>query len=118
MSDQAVREILQRLDVVGAKLGVAGDVIWAALLRQQMIDGVMNVLFAVMLLCAGFAAFYHSRKAFLDGSFNEEPKAWILAVCCVACVVFFMVSLNGAITDLFNPQYAALSDIGRIMAGK
>lgn len=101
-------EVLQRVDVLAAKLGVAGEHVWAVLVRQAHLEVLFNLAVAV-------ACGYALRKLilFVRAHTNDDdlPVAVLGALGIAIVGMFFLAALGYALTAALNPEYWALQQI-------
>jgi hypothetical protein len=102
-------ELLKRLDVLAAKLGVASAQIWQCLLLQSRIEAITDI--GILCLCCGsFFVFRAWGRKIVSGNWDEAAWLPLTALACVTLIVACVVSSDIA-TELFNPQYFALNRI-------
>lgn len=99
------------LQVLADKFGTTGAFLWKAILKQQIIDGVMEIVY--MLIGSAISIFALNRGLnFVYEKFSNNdfgPFFWyVLAIISLGCAVG---SLGSAISNLINPEYSALKDI-------
>jgi hypothetical protein len=131
--EKDITDLLARLDVLGAKLGVAGEVIWGAFIRQVHIQAVLCLFLLIVLV----AAVYWVRKNFPNWKIkcdadldnvkvtvtenideNGDKKAtsgnsieyYVVygTVVLIATILFYHF-----VVFAFNPEYYALQDLFR-----
>lgn len=121
--DKITGEILKRLDLIGAKLGVASQQIWAFAVKQQVIMGWISLAFNVFGLLLGVALMLFGYKDFIKVCVKEEPDGDILKVffCIVGIVItivaflVFFVNCTEYISIILNPEYMAFKNIVQLM---
>lgn len=108
------KELLQRLDLLAEKLGVASGHLWEILAKQAKIEFFTD---AAALLVVCLVAFFctkhrsHISKWVQDGYDGREAIAFFSAA---IFIIIFVLAVAGAITSsgyLFNPEYFALKQI-------
>lgn len=106
------------LETLAAKLGVAVDVLWAALMRQAFIAGVSDLIF----LAAVAAAVYGTWKYVVLVYRKVEARDWdeiawlpcgLVAAVMVGVSFASLGSLPMMFAAFFNPEYWALMQILR-----
>ena len=105
---QIAKEIFDRLDLIGAKLGVAAGHIWPVLIRQSMIDGYRDLTIGSFLFLISAVSTYGFWRIAIkemedDGAFFLIPALMSFIFCCPF--------LYAAIGELLNPEYYALEFI-------
>lgn len=115
MNEQLIKELSD-------KLGVAAEVLWAALLKQAPIAAASSFMTSTILLSVAAAAIYAAWR-FWKNSINakndyDEQAGWQFA-CGLACVVSIITVFVFTVTThpsevlagFFNPEYWALKQI-------
>jgi cytochrome bd-type quinol oxidase subunit 2 len=111
-------ELLKRLDVLAAKLGVTAQYLWTVLVKQAHIEAAMDTFWAVVfiaLLVSGVICLRWSIKKINDpDTYNEE--GWIAlstfsGIVIFAGLILVPVFTSSAIAEHFNPEYWALEKI-------
>ena len=102
---QISKEIFDRLDAIGAKLGVAANHLWPALIKQAYMDGVRDSTVAGVFLILVGASGLLVRYGFKQ----EDEDAFIAGNCfAVLFLLLFAVWAYPAIGELCNPEFYAL----------
>lgn len=102
------------IDALASKLGVAVDVLWAALIRQAFIAGIVD-LTIIALLCV--AAFYMKTWAawLLKNENRIDEMAWfpfgVVAALVVVSIICVLSELPITLAAFFNPEYWAVNKI-------
>jgi ABC-type uncharacterized transport system permease subunit len=110
------QELFKRLDIIGERLGVAANHLWAVLVRQGFATGIADAIVAVATLILALVAMKLARKWFgkaetetkLDFLFGCSIVAWIVAG--ILLIVCFTYTYDAAL-ELVNPEYYALKTI-------
>jgi hypothetical protein len=107
------------ITALAEKLGVATEYLWAALLRQAPISGVVSLLmmtfFIAIAVHVNFLVHKNTRvipNKYGDPNQNWDDTMWFLVVgvwVLVALIVW--LSLDSALSAFFNPAYWALMKI-------
>lgn len=107
-------EILQRLDALAAKLGVAGEGLWEILVLQAKISGIVDLIWVPILALLAFGAIRLMKWA------EDQASDWD-GVMVLSCVVIFASTIalpflfTAGIKELLNPEYYALNKILTIL---
>lgn len=124
------KEVLQRVDALGEridlaaeKLGVGAEHMWAVIVKQKYIEGMISiVIFPIVLVLLFFAFIFCFQKA--NDPKNSEGRAAAFAVPTVVFgliwVVLFvtvLTSFNDSITKLVNPEYHAAMEVKSLLTG-
>lgn len=104
-------ELLKRLDVLAAKVGVASEHMWGVLVRQAYIEGI-SVLVATLLVAIG-SVFIWRQFVKSNGAYDDLDVLWLIAgtISTIIGIVFLVISVDLVPTAIFNPEYYALKQI-------
>ena len=114
-------QLAQVLDKLASKLGVAVDVLWAALMRQALITGLLDLAFVAAYAFGVYWTVRYVRMVFdrTDGESDHWKRwdeiAWL--PCGIVVLVMFglglglLASLSMTAAAFFNPEYWALMKI-------
>jgi hypothetical protein len=107
------KELLQRFDVMAAKLGVTIDQLWAVLARQGMIDGVLGVIMVIAGVVCGFICYKFCLRLFTADPCNmsagtEIVLPMLIATSLICCIAFICEGVTAA-CYLINPEYFAIA---------
>jgi len=110
-----MNEALGLIEQLAVKLGTTADQMWAVLLGQAPINGIINI-FQYVLICIGCFCWYRvtlNVHAKIQDSWAEENYMWVGAVWIILCVLVICMffCLHDTITALINPEYWALDKI-------
>lgn len=118
MNEELQTKAAEMLDAMAAKMGVAVDHFWPVLVRQQVIEGVwFFASFFIAIVGCGSVGWYCIRQE------NKRNDPWgpIQSVYAVPGIIFTALAFVllvpaivegvGALTQIVNPEYAALMDI-------
>lgn len=134
MSDQAVNEILKRIDVLAAKLGVTAEIIWSILVKQAAIEAWRTGIGAVVVIGAACAllpwvyreiarstaehkktecggGFCFDFTGHWRGGFAGFMATTVACVVMLALLIAVVVDLASLPTLILNPEYWALQQI-------
>lgn len=114
---ELTEEILKRIDLVAAKLGVAATEIFKIYTQKAVVQGSVDVGLGIILLGGAVTCVYQGIKLIKAGikTYEEDwkiPTGTLLAI--VGGVVFGvagMLSFKGGLLTLLAPQAAALEMI-------
>lgn len=102
-------EVLKRLDILAAKLGVAASYLFQVYINQARVEAITDSIFIVfgLLLC------YISYKWWMKFIANEDKEQYIWGSFFVGLAGTIMVLsfISSLPTELFNPDYFAISHI-------
>lgn len=104
-------EILQRVDVLAAKLGIAAQFIFSLYVKQAKIEAVQDI----MLFIGGLILAYISHRLFimvnkLDYDGND---GWVFLMFGTGIIAFFLIIIPPFYvpTELLNPEYWAFKEL-------
>lgn len=114
MDQESINLIIQYLDKVGEKIGVAGNQVWPWLIRQQYVESIGSIICFLFFSIIFFILLYNTLKTenFLER--NEDAKDGTLLAFLIVSAIGFFISLIFFVTesfDIFNPEYWALKDL-------
>jgi len=102
------KELLTRLDVIGAKLGVAANQLWALFVRQSYIDGLEYlVLFAIALCLSPWVMRNAKSLSSRDMGYSENVAGPLMWTTYAGLLIFAAIMACSACDSLVNPQLAA-----------
>lgn len=118
-------EVLQRLDILAMKLGVASNHIYAALLKQAYIDSIcflawyiFNIVIIIVLSSIAFKNLSKEIEKSKRGLHEEENKYMFpFALTAAFCLVFFLTisNMSNVLAGFYNPDYVAFKKIISIL---
>ena len=122
MTNEAMQQILARIDALAVKLGITAQYLWGVLLRQAYVTAYMDWGAAGIGLVFGIAGAFSIRHALRyccnknNQDYGDWPDAGMvwLAVSGMTCVVSTIICFSAsfeAITILLNPPFWALQQI-------
>ena len=121
MNDKLVGKVSEYIDAVATKLGVAAEHVYGLLVRQQVTEGVVNivsglVILAVLITLIVFTARKIGSKldfGYMDGA--DLAMLLIFGGIGVAliggCLYFGLSVTTDGIKHLMNPEYYAIKEI-------
>ena len=105
-------KVIEVIDKLAAKLGVAADHLWGVLIAQARIDFISSVLQYALLLLVCYGMLRWARWCAKPG---VDEMAWLgFAIPAVGVVVLLSIALFSiplVLASLFNPEYWALHQI-------
>lgn len=117
-------EILKRIDLLAAKLGVTADHIWAVLVKQARVEAAEWIIWSLFWFILSGACAYMSRWLYkLEKTGNrshEVEEAYFLFAAVPSGIAFVIAAgcLANILTLFVNPEYWALKQIMEMMKGK
>jgi hypothetical protein len=113
------KELLARLDALGAKLGVAGTEIWRILVQQAQIEAIYDGIGLVVgLIFAGLccrSVKWLIRECDKPGKYdNVEAGIWAVVGSGVLALLLIGTGLD-VFGKLLNPEYWALQQILEVL---
>lgn len=130
MNEELINEVLSRLDAVGAELSKGAAFGYEVLVRQQVIEGIVGLLLAVIFAAVFVVAIRFGRgsyKSFVANKLgNRKPNYFDMAydmtdwtgpigvplgIASLAFGILSLVNLVGGLQKLLNPHYYAIYEI-------
>jgi hypothetical protein len=116
MNDQVVNEIIARLDILGAKLNVAGSAIWETLVRQASVQPICNfVALAILCIIALICAINFCKKADWKNGNGWTFSTVVSVLTFVPSFIVMCVIYSDFVTSINNPEYLALRELMSIL---
>ncbi len=123
MDEKLVAEIMTRIDVLAAKIGVGAEALWAILVKQAVISGWIELIFIIGTIAA-WPLFLRSVRATFRHFESAKTSEETAMVCFAGCVVFGIAlailtiaavfSVGNVVTAFANPEYAALQSLAKV----
>ena len=104
-------ELLKRLDLLATKLGVAVEHLWAVLVRQGTVEGVIGAFAAILGGVICLVSFKNLRAAYQE---YEDGTVVGWAFLAFMSLIAFAIGVDQA-KYLFNPEYFALQEVLRLL---
>ncbi len=110
-------EILKRIDLLAAKLGVTVDHLWGVLIRQARIDGIEWVAWGCLwfVLAAGLGVWMRVIYKREDG---DGDTFITVALFATGFVLVGLFCLSNTLGLFLNPEYWALKQVTAMLCGK
>lgn len=110
------KELLERLDMLAAKLAVTGDKLWSVLVRQARLEAWNDLFWAVALLIVATASslgLYRIVKGALDKVNEDFEVGFAIALIIIAPVSLLLSAFYFSFlpTEFLNPDYWALTHL-------
>jgi len=119
------------IQTMAENLGVATEHVYSVLMQQQIISGIIGLVWFLVLLGVGVAlsvvvvkSIKHGEYKTVGLTFKEGTNFWgkvrysgdgilpiFLSLEALACFVISMFVLTGSIGQLINPEYYAVKEI-------
>jgi hypothetical protein len=112
MNSTIQQQVLDKLDILAAKLGVAAKALFLLYVRQAYIEGIENTLSCLFLFTLSYI-FYRSMLSFYEKAKKEYSSDGFWAgtfLCAAGCLITVFIGgniLNSAIDCLANPNLYA-----------
>jgi hypothetical protein len=105
-------EILKRLDVLAAKLGVTAGHLWGVLVAQAKIEAIEDIIWAALWAALSLVLGLVARKLYESNDENDNAALGIVLI--GVAVGFLLISaamISGTLGMLLNPEYWALKKV-------
>lgn len=114
-SVQITNSILDRVDAIAAKLGVAANHLYAVYVHQAFVVGIQDLIVAAVCLIL-FSIGLYKAKSFVKWDLDHEYGSRGVLSFCGAVVItlsltFGIIYATSAISPLVNPEYWAMQQI-------
>jgi hypothetical protein len=117
VSDESVNVILQRLDVLAAKLGVTAQYIYNVYVHQAYVEVIRNLVVGTLFLTFGLLGSYVAKRLLRYATGPDQDDDWpfiVSGVLMMAGVLFIGIALSSyydALGQWLNPQFWALDQL-------
>jgi hypothetical protein len=118
MNEKVFEKVTQYIDALAAKLGVAAEHVYGVLVRQQVAEGIVNIIVGTLVLAVLiFALMVLIKKVELPRIVDEFD---LLGYVFVAAILLLIIGLPGSyavseisdgIKQVINPEYYAIREI-------
>lgn len=116
------QKIVEIIDKLAEKLGVASEFIWSVLVKQAFVEAVISIFWAIIMYLSAFVFYIFVRNLFKEYSEaqknkpNEDYEGYVIAVIMsgaagLICLLIGLFQTADAIHCLINPEYWALRKI-------
>lgn len=116
MDKDTLQELLKRFDALTSKLGEAGGHVWSWYVRQQVINGWLNLgeaglalVIAIIAIAASVFCFRKAREDDFENGYAPATVACVVISIVAALVVIF--ATESAVQYILNPEYYALQSL-------
>ncbi len=110
------QNIIDKLDLLSTKLGIASEVIWKTLVMQAQVDAYIAIAIVAFIafMALIFYMIYHHGRTKRRQEWDED---WtflfgiISTVLTIGSIIGTIITINIAASGLFNPEYYAMKEI-------
>lgn len=105
-------EMWKRLDVIGQKLGVAAEHLWALLIKQAYVESVAQLVAGLIILTAATVLIVIFKRAYSKAS-KYDGEGFMVGMILTPVLGYplgLMLALFGGM-GMANPEYYALKDL-------
>lgn len=107
------KELTKLLEQLALKLGVTVEYLWAVMVKQAMINSIIDIAMSILLILTNVAFFKlykkQSKDDYGDIKYIEAYAIGGLLLIVLDAVMFF--SIGSILTGFLNPEYWALNQI-------
>jgi len=122
MSEKFQEKIIEYIDALSVKLGVATEHVYGVMVRQQFVEGIVYSIVTLSVLIASIVAFKKSLQSFFKCCKQDEDRTFgfVIAYGLVLFMSFFAAIsfLPDQILKIYNPEYYAIKTILDTIGGK
>ena len=125
MSEKFQEKIIEYIDALSVKLGVAAEHVYEVLVRQKIVEGMVYSIVTLGVLIASIVAFKKSLQSFFKCYEQDEDKVFGLGIVSVVfglvlaiSLIVTIASLPDQILKIYNPEYYAIKTILDAIGGK
>ena len=123
MSEKFQEKIIEYIDALSVKLGVAAEHVYEVLVRQKIVEGIVYSIVILVVLIASIVAFKKSLQSYfneqdLDKTFGFGLASIVFGAVLVISLIVTIAGLPGQILKIYNPEYYAIKTILDAIGGK
>ncbi len=120
MNEKFQEKIIEYIDALAAKLGVAAEHVYGVLVRQQVVEGIVYTVVTAILLLTSIAMCKELVKQILNSEdFSGKEIIFGFALILTGVIVVATVTfLPDQILKIYNPEYYAIKTILDAIGGK
>jgi len=107
------QKVFEYIDQIAAKLGVAAEHAYPLLIKQQRINGVMDLLFGIAAIILIPYCIRWTVK--LSKHYDYDIYAIVPIIVGIIAAIFGPMALYYGVGELLNPEYYAIKDILSIL---
>lgn len=133
MDKQVMDKIFSYIDAMASKLGVASQYVFVTLVKQQVIQGIVDLFTSIIVLIVAFIGFkvitkltvkaskeikehnnkspYGYKKDWMDYPHIILPSVSVGIILIFAVLVTILDTMPNAILKISNPQYYAIQEL-------
>lgn len=115
MDEKLIAELLARLDVMTAKLGVAGEALWHIFVRQAVISAWVDVAVCALIFIAWWPFIKLVKRAVkIENEDGKVASVMVLGLAGFALAICTAVAITSAsviVTGIVNPEFAAFQKL-------
>lgn len=125
MNEVVVDKIAAYINELAAQLGVASEYVYAMMVRQMVIEGVVySIILSLGLIVLSWMThkayryyIYIEKEMFEDGE-GIGILAMILGALSGLLLIINLIETPANVMKIFNPEYYAIKDIIEMISGK
>jgi ABC-type polysaccharide/polyol phosphate export permease len=120
MNNKVFEKVTEYIDAIAAKLGVAAEHVYGVLVRQQVAEGITDIVTGVIILVLVITGALIFSKKIKVRFIEDEFDAFILFIGGLLFLVLFVApigysieNISDGIKHIVNPEYYAIKEILR-----
>lgn len=115
MTPEIQSKVVNILDTLSAKLGVASEHLWGVMVKQAYVGGISNILSVILVVVNIFIFMkfvkFATKEELLEDYFVVFFGCFVWGIITIVLVVSGFFGIFEAITQLVNPEYWVLREI-------
>jgi hypothetical protein len=109
-------QLIGLVDKLAVKLGVAVEILWAALIKQAYVSNIVNLVAFFILAAISIWGFKFVSNKTKDGgewdNLDSGGIAWLFwGAYTIVIALIICLNLSGTVSGIINPEYWALKEI-------
>jgi hypothetical protein len=118
MNEKVFAKVTQYIDALAAKLGVAAEHVYGVLVRQQVAEGIVDIVVGTLILAVLiFASMVLIKKVELPRIVDEFDLLGYVFVAAISLLIiglpggYAVSEISDGIKHVINPEYYAIREI-------
>jgi hypothetical protein len=116
MNEKVIDKAFGYIDSVAQKLGVAAEHVWPLMIKQQVVGGITDLFFGVVLAVAAYLLIRQAMKDLTTYEGSEE-RGLVLSFLGGIAAIFAFFCIYFSVGPIINPEYYAIQEILEVIKG-